>query len=149
MDRDFFEKYNSPYISHCELDTINLANTLAYGLKAGDILALRGEIGTGKTTFTKALAKALGVIETVSSPTFTIVKEYRSGRIPLFHFDAYRLSNEDEFYYIGAEEYMYGDGITVIEWADIVIDALPKNTIIINIEYGNHEGERIFNFAVK
>lgn len=149
MNRDFFEKYKSPYISHCEEDTVNLAKDIADALKAGDILALKGDIGTGKTTFTKALAKSLGISETVSSPTFTIVKEYRSGRIPLFHFDVYRLSNEDDFYDIGAEEYLYGDGVTVIEWAGIVLDALPKNTTIIDIQYGNYEGERIFNFRVK
>lgn len=77
------------------------------------------------------------------------MREYRSGKFPLFHFDVYRLSNEDEFYDIGAEEYLYGDGITIIEWADIVEDALPLNTMIIEIKYGNNEGERIFNFSVK
>lgn len=149
MNRKFLEKYKSSYVSHSEHDTVNLAKDLASGLKAGDIIALIGDIGTGKTTFVKAIAKALGISETVSSPTFTIVREYRSGKFPLFHFDVYRLSNEDEFYDIGAEEYLYGDGITIIEWADIVEDALPLNTMIIEIKYGNNEGERIFNFSVK
>lgn len=149
MNRKFLEKYKSSYVSHSEQDTVNLAKDLASGLKAGDIIALIGDIGTGKTTFVKAIAKALGISETVSSPTFTIVREYRSGKFPLFHFDVYRLSNEDEFYDIGAEEYLYGDGITIIEWADIVEDALPLNTMIIEIKYGNNEGERIFNFSVK
>ncbi len=149
MNRKFLEKYKRPYVSHSDQDTVNLAKDLASGLKAGDIIALIGDIGTGKTTFVKAIAKALGISETVSSPTFTIVREYRSGKFPLFHFDVYRLSNEDEFYDIGAEEYLYGDGITIIEWADIVEDALPLNTMIIEIKYGNNEGERIFNFSVK
>ncbi len=149
MNRKFLEKYKSSYVSHSDQDTVNLAKDLASGLKAGDIIALIGDIGTGKTTFVKAIAKALGISETVSSPTFTIVREYRSGKFPLFHFDVYRLSNEDEFYDIGAEEYLYGDGITIIEWADIVEDALPLNTMIIEIKYGNNEGERIFNFSVK
>lgn len=149
MNRKFLEKYKSSYVSHSEQDTVNLAKDLASGLKAGDIIALIGDIGTGKTTFVKAIAKALGISETVSSPTFTIVREYRSGKFPLFHFDVYRLSNEDEFYDIGAEEYLYGEGITIIEWADIVEDALPLNTMIIEIKYGNNEGERIFNFSVK
>lgn len=149
MNRKFLEKYKRSYVSHSDQDTVNLAKDLAPGLKAGDIIALIGDIGTGKTTFVKAIAKALGISETVSSPTFTIVREYRSGKFPLFHFDVYRLSNEDEFYDIGAEEYLYGDGITIIEWADIVEDALPLNTMIIEIKYGNNEGERIFNFSVK
>lgn len=149
MNRKFLEKYKRSYVSHSDQDTVNLAKDLASGLKAGDIIALIGDIGTGKTTFVKAIAKALGISETVSSPTFTIVREYRSGKFPLFHFDVYRLSNEDEFYDIGAEEYLYGDGITIIEWADIVEDALPLNTMIIGIKYGNNEGERIFNFSVK
>ncbi len=149
MNRKFLEKYKRSYVSHSDQDTVNLAKDLASGLKAGDIIALIGDIGTGKTTFVKAIAKALGISETVSSPTFTIVREYRSGKFPLFHFDVYRLSNEDEFYDIGAEEYLYGDGITIIEWADIVEDALPLNTMIIEIKYGNNEGERIFNFSVK
>ena len=149
MNRKFLEKYKRSYISNSDQDTVNLAKDLASGLKAGDIIALIGDIGTGKTTFVKAIAKALGISETVSSPTFTIVREYRSGKFPLFHFDVYRLSNEDEFYDIGAEEYLYGDGITIIEWADIVEDALPLNTMIIEIKYGNNEGERIFNFSVK
>lgn len=149
MNRKFLEKYKRSYVSHSDQDTVNLAKDLASGLKAGDIIALIGDIGTGKTTFVKAIAKALGISETVSSPTFTIVREYRSGKFPLFHFDVYRLSNEDEFYDIGAEEYLYGDGITIIEWSDIVEDALPLNTMIIEIKYGNNEGERIFNFSVK
>lgn len=149
MNRKFLEKYKRSYVSHSDQDTVNLAKDLASGLKAGDIIALIGDIGTGKTTFVKAIAKALGISETVSSPTFTIVREYRSGKFPLFHFDVYRLSNEDEFYDIGAEEYLYGDGITIIEWADIVEDALPLDTMIIEIKYGNNEGERIFNFSVK
>lgn len=149
MNRKFLEKYKRSYVSHSDQDTVNLAKDLASGLKAGDIIALIGDIGTGKTTFVKAIAKALGISETVSSPTFTVVREYRSGKFPLFHFDVYRLSNEDEFYDIGAEEYLYGDGITIIEWADIVEDALPLNTMIIEIKYGNNEGERIFNFSVK
>lgn len=149
MDREFLKKHENPYISHCEADTLNLAKDLSKELLPGDVVALKGDLGTGKTTFTKALALALGVKDNVSSPTFTIVKEYRSGKIPLFHFDAYRLSDEDEFYDIGAEEYMSSGGITVIEWADIVEDALPNNTIVIDIEYGNEEEERIFTFDIK
>ena len=149
MNKDFFKANINPYISRCEEDTFKYARNLAKYLEAGDVIALSGDLGAGKTTFTKAIAEALKVKENVSSPTFTIVKEYRSGIIPLFHFDLYRLSYEDEFYNIGGEDYLFGDGITIIEWADIVEDALPLNTMIIEIKYGNNEGERIFNFSVK
>lgn len=149
MDRGFFEIIKTPYVSHSDAETASLAGILAERLEAGDIIALTGNLGAGKTTFTKALAKALGIKSNVSSPTFNIVKEYRSGRLPLFHFDVYRLGSEEEFYDIGGEEYLFDSGVSVIEWADIIAEALPVGTLFINIEYGNDEGERIFSFAIK
>lgn len=92
---------------------------------------------------TRYIAEGLGITETISSPTFTIVKEYRSGRLPLFHFDVYRLADGDELLDIGAEEYLYGEGVCVIEWADIVADVLPEDSILIHLEYGENEDERI------
>lgn len=133
--------------------TINISNeaeaeafgrNLAAELKAGDVIALIGDLGTGKTTLTKAIAAGLGVTERVSSPTFTIVKEYRSGRLPLFHFDVYRLSCGEELLDAGGEEYLYGDGVSVIEWADLVRDVLPKHTRFITLSYGEQEGERVY-----
>lgn len=115
---------------------------LAGELEPGDVVALVGNLGTGKTTLSKYIAEGLGVKETLSSPTFNIVKEYRSGRIPLFHFDVYRLSCGDELVDIGAEDYLYGDGVCLIEWADIVADILPESSVVVRIEYGEEEGTR-------
>ena len=103
-------------ISRCEKDTFALAADVAKTLRAGDVILLHGERGAGKTTFTKGLAKALGIEETVTSPTFNYVKEYQGGRLPLFHFDMYRVSDADEVYELGLEEYFYRGGVVVVEW---------------------------------
>ena len=103
-----------------------------------------GDLGTGKTTLTKAIAQGLGVRETITSPTFTIVKEYDSGRLPLYHFDVYRIGDIDEMYELGYEEYFYGEGVSVVEWADIIEELIPDEAVRINIEYGPNEGERIY-----
>lgn len=131
-----------------ELETRELGLELALIVEAGDVIALTGDLGAGKTTLTKAVAEGLGVMETVTSPTFNIVKEYRSGRLPLYHFDAYRLGSSDEFYDIGGEEYIYGDGVSVIEWADVVSDAIPNDALWIDIEYGDGE-ERIVRIGLR
>jgi tRNA threonylcarbamoyladenosine biosynthesis protein TsaE len=146
--------------------------TRAFGLelareaKAGDVIALIGDLGTGKTALTRYIAEGLGIKARISSPTFTIVKEYPMGRIPLYHFDVYRLAGDndilsgqdiqgeegreirmraiDELYNIGADEYFEGDGLTVIEWADLIYEALPEDTKFIFIEYGEEEDQRIY-----
>jgi len=116
---------------------------IANDIEAGDVIALLGDLGTGKTALTGYIAEGLGVKENVSSPTFTIVKEYKSGRLPLYHYDVYRLSNGDELLDTGAEDYLSGEGVCIIEWADIVADVLPEESVIIKIEYGEKEDERI------
>ncbi len=126
----------------CEDEMKALGLELAHELEPGDVVALVGNLGTGKTTLSKYIAQGLGVTETLSSPTFNIVKEYRSGRLPLYHFDVYRLSCGDELVDIGAEDYLYGDGVCLIEWADIVADILPEESIVVRIEYGENEGTR-------
>ncbi len=126
-----------------ESDTRAFGMELAEKLQPGDVIALVGDLGTGKTALTRYIAEGLGVTETISSPTFTIVKEYSSGRIPLFHFDVYRLSDGEELLDIGADEYLNGNGACVIEWADIVADVLPEDAIVIQLLYGENEGERI------
>lgn len=127
-----------------EHDTEEFGMKLASSLEPGDIVALIGDLGTGKTTLTKYIAKGLGVTENIDSPTFNIVKEHKSGIIPLFHFDVYRLSSGDELLDIGADEYFYSDGVCIIEWADIVADIVPEKAKVILIEYGEKQGERIY-----
>ena len=117
---------------------------LANNAVPGQVIALVGDLGTGKTTLTKYIACGLGVTETVSSPTFTIVKEYYSGRIPLYHFDVYRIGDPDELFNIGADEYFDGSGLCVVEWADMVEEELPEDSLYIYIEYGEKEGERVY-----
>ena len=127
-----------------EHDTEEFGMKLASSLEPGDIVALIGDLGTGKTTLTKYIAKGLGVTENIDSPTFNIVKEHKSGIIPLFHFDVYRLSSGDVLLDIGADEYFYSDGVCIIEWADIVADVVPEKAKVILIEYGEKQGERIY-----
>lgn len=127
-----------------EKEAAEFGKRLGKTLERGDVLALVGELGTGKTTLTKAIAAGLDISETVTSPTFTIVKEYNSGRLPLFHFDVYRLENGGELIEIGGEEYFDAGGICVIEWADKIAEILPDDTKLILLEYGENEGERIY-----
>lgn len=117
---------------HSEEETIGLAKELARLLKAGDVITLEGDLGAGKTTFTKGLAQGLGVKRTVNSPTFTMIKEYK-GDLPLYHMDVYRLENSEED--IGFEEYFAGDGISVVEWAQFIETFLPDERLSINITY--------------
>lgn len=123
---------------------------IEYGMRlgqraaAGDIIALTGDLGAGKTTLTRAIARGLGIAEPITSPTFTIVKEYRSGRLPLFHFDVYRIGDVEEMYELGYEEYFFGEGLCVIEWADLIEDLIPPEALRIHIAYGETEEERIY-----
>ncbi|MCC5804392.1 MULTISPECIES: tRNA (adenosine(37)-N6)-threonylcarbamoyltransferase complex ATPase subunit type 1 TsaE [Rossellomorea] len=111
-------------------ETGQFAEKLAGLLKPGAVLTLEGDLGAGKTTFTKGLAKGLGVTKTVNSPTFTIIKEYK-GRLPLYHMDVYRL--DDSFEDLGFDEYFEGEGVTVIEWAHLIKDQLPKELLSLSI----------------
>ena len=128
-----------------ENETREFGLKLAEELRTGDVLALIGDLGTGKTALTGYIAQGLGISDNIVSPTFTIVREYTDGRLPLYHFDVYRLADSEEMFDIGAEEYFYEKGgVCVIEWADIVEDILPADTKYIYIEYGASEGERIY-----
>ncbi|MDD9783873.1 tRNA (adenosine(37)-N6)-threonylcarbamoyltransferase complex ATPase subunit type 1 TsaE [Priestia megaterium] len=122
-------------------ETNQLAARLATLLEAGDVLLLEGDLGAGKTTFTKSLAKGLGIERNVNSPTFTIIKEYKSGRLPLYHMDVYRLG--DEFEDLGFDEYFEGDGVTVVEWAHLIEEQLPNEYIQINIYHENETTRKI------
>jgi tRNA threonylcarbamoyladenosine biosynthesis protein TsaE len=111
-------------------ETGQFAEKLAGHLNPGAVLTLEGDLGAGKTTFTKGLAKGLGVTKTVNSPTFTIIKEYR-GRLPLYHMDVYRL--HDSFEDLGFDEYFEGEGVTVVEWAHLIQDQLPEELLSLSI----------------
>ena len=125
-----------------ERETQKLGEKIGRAAVPGMVVALIGDLGTGKTTLTKSIAKGLGVTETVTSPTFNIVREYKSGRIPLYHFDVYRIADPEEMYELGYEEYFYGDGICVVEWADIIEELLPEDAVVISIDRGASEEER-------
>lgn len=112
--------------------TIKTGLQLGKKLVNGDVVCLQGELGTGKTAFVKGVAKAQGINDHITSPTFTIVNEYEGDKI-LYHFDVYRLNDEQELYDIGFEEYLYGEGIVIIEWADIVRKAIPEENIWVTI----------------
>lgn len=118
---------------------------LAKQLEPGMVIGLIGNLGSGKTALTKAIAEGLGIRAMVTSPTFNIMQEYHQGRIPLYHFDVYRVETPDEMDEIGYEEYFYGQGICVVEWADQVMELLPPGTLLIRITYGaQSETERIY-----
>ena len=125
-----------------EEDTRRLGLEIADALEPGDVVALIGDLGTGKTALTKYIAEGLGVKEEISSPTFTIIKEYKSGRLPLYHFDVYRLGSGEELLDIGAGDILDGDGACVIEWADIAADVLPADSLVVCLDYGANENER-------
>jgi tRNA threonylcarbamoyladenosine biosynthesis protein TsaE len=110
-------------------------------LKEGSVVALRGTLGAGKTCLAGGIARALGVEEPVTSPTYTIVSEYR-GRLPLYHIDAYRLGGDDDFAALGGEEYLYGGGVSVIEWSEKIAGSLPGDAVFIDIAIGD-DGTRL------
>ncbi|MBP1890525.1 tRNA threonylcarbamoyladenosine biosynthesis protein TsaE [Clostridium moniliforme] len=122
-------------------ETTNLGNALGKLLNPGDIVCLTGDLGTGKTHITKGIAKGLGINENITSPTFTIVNEYDSGRIKLYHFDVYRVSDPDEIYAIGFDDYIFGNGVSIIEWANYIEEILPKDYLHIYIQKDLTKGE--------
>ena len=119
--------------THSADETQALGQKLASRLAPGDVIAYSGDLGAGKTAFTRGLAQGLGITDPVTSPTYTIVNEYLSGRIPLFHFDMYRLSSSDELFDIGWEDYLSRGGVCAVEWSENVEDAL-QDAIRITIE---------------
>lgn len=124
-----------------EDQAIKYGEELGRTLSSGSLLALIGDLGVGKTTLTKGIAKGLGIGALIKSPTFNILKEYSGGRLPLYHFDVYRLAGSDELEEIGYEDYFYGSGITVVEWADKVEDLLPEDSIIVKMYYDKEDEE--------
>ncbi|MDP4092473.1 MAG: tRNA (adenosine(37)-N6)-threonylcarbamoyltransferase complex ATPase subunit type 1 TsaE [Bacillota bacterium] len=131
-------------------ETEVFAEKLGEILNPGDIICLTGNLGAGKTAFTRGLAKALGINNHITSPTFTIVNEYEA-EIPLYHFDVYRISSPDDMFEIGFEEYLYGDGVSVIEWADLIYDILPLESINVRIDISSRTNteERVIEVEFK
>ncbi|QUH24889.1 tRNA (adenosine(37)-N6)-threonylcarbamoyltransferase complex ATPase subunit type 1 TsaE [Serpentinicella alkaliphila] len=123
-------------------ETQKLAYKLGKLVKSGDVICLIGDLGAGKTTFTQSLAKGMEVNDYVTSPTFTIVQEYE-GRLPLYHFDVYRISDASEMYDIGFDEYVYGQGVCVIEWAHLIKNVLPKNYLWIELTHVEEDKRKI------
>ena len=127
-----------------EDETRRFGEELGSKLEPGTIIALTGDLGAGKTTLSKAIAKGLGVTDTITSPTFTIVCEYDSGRLPLYHFDVYRVNDSEELFEIGFDDYIHGKGVCLIEWANLLEEGLlPESAMNINLKYGKTEDERI------
>lgn len=127
-------------------ETMELGRTLGSYIKKGTTICLTGDLGTGKTHFAKGLAEGLGVKETITSPTFTIVNEYHTGRVPLYHFDVYRVNDPDEVLQVGFEEYVYGEGVSLVEWADLIESILPDQFLQVKIEKTDVEDERKITF---
>ena len=121
------------FITHSPEETEKIGEALAKSLQPGTILAYRGDLGAGKTAFTRGLARGLGCKETVTSPTYTIVNEYLGGRLPLFHFDMYRLASSDDLWDIGWEDYLDREGVYAVEWSENVQDAM-ENAVTVTIE---------------
>ena len=121
-------------------ETLQIGRALGEGAARGEVYALDGDLGVGKTVFTKGFAEGLGIEEPVSSPTFTILQIYEDGRIPLYHFDAYRIEEPEEMEEIGFDEYVDGDGVGLIEWAGRIEDLLPRDTRIVHIEKDPEKG---------
>ena len=123
----YYESFNSE-------DTFSLGMYMGKLSSPGDIIALKGDLGTGKTVFSKGFAKGLGIGEAIVSPTFTILQSYEDGRLPFHHMDAYRIGDIGELEEIGIDDCFYGGGVSLIEWADLIEDILPEKTITITIE---------------
>ena len=134
------------YLSHSPEETEHIGEMLGRRLRPGTVVAYRGGLGMGKTAFTRGLARGLGCAGRVTSPTFTIVNEY-DGATPLFHFDMYRLGSSDELFDIGWEDYLTRGGVCAVEWSERVDDAMPADTLWVDIDRGTDESDRIITIT--
>lgn len=121
-------------------ETFALGQKLGKQAKAGQIYTLNGDLGVGKTVFTQGIARGLGITEAVSSPTFTIVQVYEEGRLPFYHFDVYRIGDIEEMEEIGYDDYFFGNGVCMIEWAELIEELIPENSIHVTIEKDLEKG---------
>lgn len=131
------------FVTNSERETEELGARLAGKLEPGAVIAFTGDLGAGKTAFTRGLAQGLGISERITSPTFTIVNEYEGGRLPLFHFDMYRVASSDELFDIGWEDYLAREGVCAVEWSENIADALEEGTISVEIRRGASESQRV------
>lgn len=129
-------------------DTCQIARDFAANLKGGDIICMYGDLGAGKTEFVRAMAQELGIEDYITSPTFTIINEYK-GSLDLYHFDVYRIADSDEMYEIGYDEYINGDGICVIEWAQLIEDILPHERYNVTITKDYLKGENYRKIVIE
>lgn len=120
--------------------TFEFAKKIGQNLKRGDVLCLDGDLGVGKTVFTKGVAAGLGIKDDASSPTFTLIQEYYGGRLPLYHFDVYRIDGLWDMDDLGYEEYFYGEGVCLVEWGSMIKELFPENTIYVRIEKDLEKG---------
>ena len=120
--------------SHSPQDTFKLGEEIGKNAKPGTVYALLGDLGVGKTVFIQGVARGLGITEPVNSPTFTIVQVYEEGRLPFYHFDVYRIGDVEEMEEIGYEDYFYGEGVCFVEWANLVEEIMPKETVWVEIK---------------
>ena len=120
------------FITHSAEETISLGYKIGQKLKKGDIIAMQGTLAAGKTTITKGIAQALGIDDTITSPTFCLISEYY-GKMPLYHMDVYRLDGIEDFVNLGTDDMLYGDGVSIIEWSEKIMSELPKRTIVLKI----------------
>ena len=120
--------------TNSEKETFELGKKIGDNAKAGQIYTLTGDLGVGKTVFTQGLAAGLGITEPVNSPTFTIVQMYEDGRLPFYHFDVYRIGDIEEMEEIGYDDYFFGNGVCMIEWAELIEELIPENSIHVTIE---------------
>ena len=131
------------FVTHSREETEMLGARLANALARGRVVAFTGDLGAGKTAFVSGMARALGVEERVTSPTFTIVNEYEGGRLPLFHFDMYRLGSADELFHIGWEDYLARGGVCAVEWSENVAEAMEEDAVRVSIRRGEGDNDRI------
>lgn len=134
-------------LSHSPEDTEGIGARLAEQLEPGAVVAFTGDLGAGKTAFTRGLARGLGIPDRITSPTFTIVNEYEGGRLPLFHFDMYRLGSADELFDIGWEDYLRRGGVCAVEWSENIADALEEDAVRVDIRRGASDQERVITIA--
>lgn len=137
------------YISEGHRDTFELGKKTGLSAKAGEVYALSGDLGAGKTVFTQGFAEGFGIKDIVVSPTFTILQIYEDGRLPLYHFDVYRIGDDSEMEEIGFYEYICGDGVCLIEWADIIEDILPVGCIRVEIKKDIEKGADIRRISIE